>query len=204
MLYQYRREANDVTKSLDDLAVICAEQGISHFEASVAMLRGWADVTQGKCDKGIVQLQHGMAMHDRSPAGLRKAYYAALLVEGYLRRGDVDSGLSQIEASLARVKDVGDHHWRPELLRLRGDLLALVPDQKAAEKAFKEALACAREQRCRMLELRAAVSLSRLWAAEGESGRAHALLSPLYAEFTEGFDTYDLKDAKALRDQLSQ
>jgi predicted ATPase len=55
-----------------------------------------------------------------------------------------------------------------------------------------------------MLELRAAVSLSRLWAAEGESGRAHALLSPLYAEFTEGFDTYDLKDAKALRDQLSQ
>jgi class 3 adenylate cyclase/predicted ATPase len=204
MLHQYRREPDEMTKRLDELEAACREQEISHFDASVAMLRGWVDVKRGMVEQGLVEFRRGLAIHDRSPIGLRKAYYAALLVEGYLRKGDVDSGLSQIEASLARAKDIGDHHWRPELLRLRGELFCLVRNHKAAEKAFLEALACAREQNCRLLELRATMSLSRLWAVEGESDRAHGLLAPLYAEFTEGFDTADLKDAKSLLDQLSR
>jgi predicted ATPase len=136
--------------------------------------------------------------------GLRKAYYAALLVEAHLHRGDVESGLAQIEESLARVRDIGDHHWRPELLRLRGELLSLVPSnsREPAEKAFQEALACAREQKCRLLELRAALSLGRLWAISGEPQRAQGLLAPIYAEYTEGFDTADLKDAKAFLEEI--
>ena len=102
--------------------------------------------------------------------------------------------------------NIGDHHWRPELLRLRGELLSLVPsgDRELAEKAFQEALACAREQNCRLLELRAALSLGRLWATNGESERAHGLLAQVYAEFTEGFDTADLKDAKTFLDELGR
>ena len=102
--------------------------------------------------------------------------------------------------------NIGDHHWRPELLRLRGELLSLVPsgNREPAEKAFQEALACAREQKCRLLELRAAVSLGRLWAIRGEPQQAQELLAPIYAEYTEGFDTADLKDAKTFLEEIQQ
>jgi len=107
---------------------------------------------------------------------------------------------------MARVRNIGDHHWRPELLRLRGELLSLVPsnNRDLAERAFQEALACAREQKCRLLELRAAVSLGRLWAIRGELQQAQELLAPIYAEYTEGFDTADLKDAKTLLEEIQQ
>jgi predicted ATPase len=198
MLHQYRREPDAVAKRLDELAVVCAAHGIQHYEASAAMLRGWANMSRGQLEEGLADLRRGLAIHDRSPVGLRKAYYAAMLIEAHLRQGDVDSGLAQIEQSLARVQNIGDHHWRPELLRLRGELLALVPSSSGepAEKAFQEALACAREQKCRMLELRAALSLCRLWAIRGERQRAQGLIAPIYAEYTEGFDTADLQDAK--------
>ena len=111
MLHQYRREPNAVAKRLDELAVVCAEHGILHYEGSAAILRGWTDVTRGMVERGLAELRRGLAIHDRSPVGLRKAYYAALLVEAHLHRGDFESGLAQIEESLARVHE----HWRPPL-----------------------------------------------------------------------------------------
>jgi predicted ATPase len=206
MLHQYRREPDAVAKRLDELAVVCAEHGILHYEGSAAILRGWTDVTRGQLEQGLAELRRGFAIHDRSPVGLRKAYYAALLVEAYLRRGDVESGLAQIEESLARVRNIGDHHWRPELLRLRGELLSLVPsnNRELVETAYQEALACAREQKCRLLELRAALSLGRSWAIRGEPKRAQGLVAPIYAEFTEGFDTADLKDARTFLEEIQQ
>ena len=206
MLHQYRREPDAVAKRLDELAAVCADNGISHYEGSTAMLRGWVNMTRGRLEQGLADLRHGLAIHDRSPVGLRKAYYAAMLVEAHLRRGDVDSGLAQIEESLARVRNIGDHHWRSELLRLRGELLSLVPSDSGelAEKAFQEALACAREQKCRLLELRAAVSLGRLWAIRGEPQQAQGLVAPIYAEYTEGFDTADLKDARMFLEEVQQ
>lgn len=204
MLHQYRREPNAVAKRLDELAVVCTEHGILHYEGSAAMLRGWTDVMHGQLEQGLADLRRGLAIHDRSPIGLRKAYYAAMLVEAYLRRGDIESGLAQIEESLARVSNIGDHHWRPELFRLRGELLALVPsnDRAFVETAFQEALTCAREQKCRLLELRAAVSLVRYWAIRGGSQQAQDRLAAIYAEYTEGFETADLKDAQALLAQV--
>lgn len=206
MLHQYRRDPDAAAKRLDELAVVCAEHGITHYEASAAMLRGWTDVMRGRLEQGLTDLRRGLAIHDRSPVGLRKAFYAAMLVEAHIRQGDVDNGLAQIEESLARVRDIGDHHWRPELLRLRGELLSLVPsnDRGPAEKAFQEALTCAREQKCRLLELRAALSLGRLWAVRGEPQQAQGLVAPIYAEYTEGFDTADLKDARTFLEEIQQ
>ena len=206
MLHQYRRDPDAVAKRLDELAVVCAEHGIRHYEATAAMLRGWVDVTYGRIEQGLAELRRGLAIHDRSPIGLRKAYYGAMLVEVHLRRGDVDSGLAQIEESLARVHSIGDHHWRPELLRLRGELLFLDPSngREPAETAFQEALACAREQKCRLLELRAALSLGRLWAIRGEPQRAQELVAQIYTEFTEGFDTADLTDARTFLEEIQQ
>jgi class 3 adenylate cyclase/predicted ATPase len=204
MLHQYRREPDAVAKRLEELAVVCAEHGIRHYEATAAMLRGWVDVMRGRLEQGLAELRRGLAIHDRSPIGLRKAYYGAMLVEAHIRRGDVDSGLAQIEESLARVRNIGDHHWRPELLRLRGELLSLAASnsREPAEKAFQEALDCAREQKCRLLELRAAVSLGRSWALRGEPQEAQGLVAPIYAEFTEGLNTSDLKDARMFLAEL--
>ena len=104
MLHQYRREPNAVAKRLDELVVVCAEHGILHYEGSAAILRGWTDVTRGMVEQGLAELRRGLAIHERSPVGLRKAYYAALLVEAHLHRGDFESGLAQIDESLARVQ----------------------------------------------------------------------------------------------------
>jgi predicted ATPase len=92
-----------------------------------------------------------------------------------------------------------------ELNRLKGELLLSLasPDEDAAEAAFHRSIAVAREQSVRMWELRAATSLARLWRDQGEPGKARDLLAPVYGWFTEGFDTADLKDAKALLDELS-
>jgi predicted ATPase len=206
MLHQYRREPDAVAKRLDELVAVCAEHGIRHYEGSAAILRGWTDVTCGMVERGLEELRRGLAIHERSPVGLRKAYYASLLVEAHLHRGDVDSGLAQIEQSLARVRNIGDHHWRPELLRLRGELLSLAPsnNRELAEEAFQEALACAREQKCRLLELRAALSLGRLWAIRGEPQQAQQLVAPIYAAYTEGFDIADLKDARTFLEEIQQ
>src|SRR5262249_41637589 len=106
--------------------------------------------------------------------------------------------------ALAQAVVSGETSWSAEIHRLRGELTGRLPypDPAKAEESFRTALAIAREQGTRGYELRAATSLARLWLKQGRQGEARDLLAPLYAWFTEGFDTADLKDAKALLDEL--
>ena len=106
---------------------------------------------------------------------------------------------------MAKAAVSGEKGWSAEIHRLRGELTVRLrhPDPAKAEESFRTALAIAREQGTQGYELRAATSLARLWSKQGRQGEARDLLSPLYASFTEGFDTPDLKDAKALLDQLT-
>ena len=106
-----------------------------------------------------------------------------------------------MEEALAAGTESGNHYWTAELYRLRGALTGMEGD---AESSFVEAIAIARRQRAKSFELRAATSLSRLWARQGKTREAHALLAEAYAWFTEGFDTADLKDAKALLEELER
>ena len=111
-----------------------------------------------------------------------------------------------IDEALELVDRTGERWCLPELLRIKGELLRLAQDDNPTEKAeecFLEALAEARRQEALSWELRAATSLARLWRDEGKSAAAHALLSSVYDRFTEGFDTLDLRTARALIDELS-
>jgi predicted ATPase len=116
-----------------------------------------------------------------------------------------EEGLTVLDEALAVVAQTGERFWEVELHRLRGTvLLARSPEQQAeAEACFRQALAVSRRQEAKALELRAAVSLSRLWRQQGRQGETRALLAPIYGWFTEGFDTADLREAKVLLAELS-
>ena len=127
--------------------------------------------------------------------------YRAWLAETYGQIGRRREGLDVVEEALAAGTESGNHYWTADLHRLRG---ALTGTEKDAESSFVEAISVARRQRAKSFELRAATSLSRLWARQGKASEARALLAEVYVRFTEGFDTPDLKDARALLEELER
>jgi predicted ATPase len=121
-----------------------------------------------------------------------------------MRNGDVDEGLAALEEGLAMSRICGERFSLPEFYRVKGSLLlARSADKDAAEAAYGEAIEVARGQQARLLELRATTSLARLLGESGPRGSAREMLAPIYETFTEGFDTADLRDAKALLDELA-
>ena len=128
----------------------------------------------------------------------------ALFAEAYGGRGQAEDGLRLLEVAVAVMVKTGERSDAAELSRIKGALLLqqAVPDVGQAEACFQQALAVARRQQARSLELRAAVSLARLWQQQGRRAEAYALLAPVYGWFTEGFDTADLQEAKALLAEL--
>jgi predicted ATPase len=130
--------------------------------------------------------------------------FLALLAAAYGAVAQPEKGLEVLAEALSVVNNKGERYYEAEIHRLTGELLlAGCADQQAASEAsFHQALIVARAQQAKSWELRAAISLSRLWQQQGKRAEAHALLAPVYGWFTEGFDTADLKDAKALLDEL--
>jgi predicted ATPase len=124
------------------------------------------------------------------------------LAQVFGNNGQFDEALAVLDESLALSEETGEHFWEAEIVRLRGDLLVAQQRAPEAEPAYQQALALARRQQAKSLELRAALSLSRLWLVQGKRGAAHDLLAPLYARFSEGYDSADLLDAAALLDTL--
>jgi predicted ATPase len=127
------------------------------------------------------------------------------LASACARRGDVGDGLVAVEEGLALVHKGGDQFSLPEIHRVKATLVLArsAADKDVAEAAYREAIEVARGQQARLLELRAATSLARLWGENGRRGAARELLAPVYHAFIEGLDTPDLRDAKALLDELA-
>jgi predicted ATPase len=127
-----------------------------------------------------------------------------MLAEALAGAGSPGEGLDALAETAALAEKCDERYFEAEIHRLRGEFLLAQSAEKgpAAEATFRQALDVARRQEARSLELRAAMSLARLWAEQGRRRKAHDLLAPVYAWFTEGFDTADLKDAKALLDEL--
>ena len=128
----------------------------------------------------------------------------SMLAEVHSSLGQPEAGLTALSKALALVEKTGERYYEAELHRLKGELL-LHADSKVSHAAtcFQQALAIARRQQAKSLELRAAMSLSRLWHQHGKRDEAHDLLAPIYGWFTEGFDTADLQEAKALLHAVS-
>jgi predicted ATPase len=131
--------------------------------------------------------------------------YLALLAEAYGKVGQAEAGLTTVAEALAILDKSDERMWEAELHRLKGELLLqqMASHAPQAEACFRQALAVARRQQAKSWELRAAMSLSRLWQRQGKRGEARELLAPIYDWFTEGFDTADLQEAKALLDALA-
>ena len=152
----------------------------------------------------MAQMRQGLAARRATGAGITLAEYPARLGEAYGRIGQAEEGLRLLAEALA-VVDKGDRWYEAELNRIKGELLLqqAVPDAPQAEACFQQALVVARRQQARSWELRAAMSLSRLWQQQGKRAEAPELLAPIYGWFTEGFDTPDLQEARALLDALA-
>ena len=163
------------------------------------ILQGWALAMQGDVAAGVVHLRQGVESPDVGPAHLRP-HWLTLLAEAYGRAGQPEAGL-QVLAEAVTLMTTSAMWWsEAEMSRLQGALrLQLArPDVSQAATCFQQALAVARRQQAKSFELRAALSLARLWQQQGKRAEAHALLAPIYGWFTEGFDTADLQEAKAL------
>jgi class 3 adenylate cyclase/predicted ATPase len=201
-LHESRREEHRAYEQAEAALVLSHEQGFAFRLAEATMLRGWALVEQGQGDAGIAQIRQGIAA--QRATGGRNTGPLALLAKACWNLGQSEEGLRVVAEALAIANSNGEGRWMAELYRLQGELLLTLASEHhaEAETCFHQALGVARRQQAKSWELRAAMSLSRLWQRHGKRSEAYELLAPIYGWFTEGFDTADLKDAKALLNEL--
>jgi predicted ATPase len=166
---------------------------------------GWARAAQGDLEAGTAAVEQSLAALRAVGFNVRRSYYLALLAEICRWSGRLEAGQNAIADAFAFAHESGERWWEAELHRLKGELLLArsTENRAEAEACFHLALEVAQGQSAKAFELRAAASLARQWADHGRRREAHDLLAPVYRWFTEGFDTADLKDAKALLDQLA-
>ena len=192
--------------STADLLALAREQLFPYWLAVGRITRGWALAHQGQGGEGIEEIRQGLAAYHATGAELGRPWFLALLAEAYGKAGRAEEGLHVIAEGLAAAAHTGEGFFEAEQYRLQGELLLAHSGEKhpMAESCFHHALDSARRQQAKWLELRAAVSLSRLWQHQGKRVEARALLAPIYGWFTEGFDTADLQEAKALLAALEE
>jgi TOMM system kinase/cyclase fusion protein len=204
MFHTFRREAHAAQELAEAGMAFSTEHGFTQYLALGMNMRGWAFAVQGQGEEGIAQLHQGLAAYRAAGAELGRPHRLALLAEAYGEVGQKEAGLTVLAEALAVVDKTGELFWEAELYRLKGELLLRQANPTAeVEACFRQALDIARQQQAKSLELRAAISLSRLWQQQGKRAEAHDLLAPIYGWFTEGFDTPDLQEAKALLDTLA-
>jgi predicted ATPase len=208
LVHWLRREAPRSRELAETLIALAAEQGMAHYRAAAVLWRGWALHEQGLRAEGVAQLRQGAAALQATGVLVYRTVTPAMLAEVLAHQGQVEEGLAALGEALAIVEGGGEPYWEAELHRLQGELLLPRAEVETlaraeAEACFRQALAVARRQSARALELRAAMSLTRLYQKQGRQGEARPMLAECYGWFTEGFDTPDLREAKALLDRLS-
>lgn len=166
---------------------------------------GWTLASQGQSEAGITQIRQGLAAYQATGAEFGRPFYLARLAEAYGVWGQPGEGLRVLPEAVTVAHNIEERWFEAERHRLKGELLlALSADQQAeAEVCFQQALAVARHQQARSWELRAAISLGRLWQCQGRRAEAHQLLAEIYGWFTEGFDIADLQEARVLLAELA-
>lgn len=173
--------------------------GLSLWKGLATAFHGWALAERGEPDQGLAQLREGTAAWRATGNRHFTTFLLALQAEAALKAHELEAGRAALADGLAIASGGGDTYWLAELLRLRGELSwAAGEDGGTVEACFCEAQATARRQEAKMLELRAAVSLARLWRTQGRTQAAGETLAEIYGWFTEGFETPDLWAASAL------
>jgi TOMM system kinase/cyclase fusion protein len=201
----YRREGHATQELAEAGMALAREHGFPQFVALGMIMRGWALAMQGQGEEGVAQLHQGLAAFRAAGAEISRSRDLGLLAEASGEVGQTEAGLSVLAEAFAVVDSTGERYWEAELYRLKGELLlARSGEQHAeAETCFQQALDVSHRQEAKSLELRAATSLARLWQRQGKRADARELLAPVYHWFTEGFDTADLQEARALLGELA-
>jgi len=204
ILRQFRREAHVTQKTAERVITLSAEHGFTYILAGAISLRGWAMTEQRHYEEGIAQLRDGIVATRTTGMEVMRPYHLCLLAEACKETGRLDDGLSALKEALAAADELENRSCEAEIHRLKGELLLRQNDSNGAkaQRCFERAIEIARDQSAKSLELRATMSLARLLAKRGRRDEARPMLAEIFNWFTEGFDTADLKDAKALLDEL--
>ena len=200
MLHRFRREGDAAQERAVAAITLSTEQGFAVYLAWGTIVQGWSLAEQGQGAEGTAQIRQGLATSQAMGLQAVLPYHLALLAEAYGKSGQGAEGLRVLAEALLMVNNTGERNYEAELYRLKGELLLQqgMEGDEEAETCFRQALAIARRQQAKSLELRAAMSLGRLWQRQGKCEAARELLAPIYGWFTEGFDTADLQEAKEL------
>ena len=206
VLRQLRRDARAAQENAEGAIALSVEHELSDYLAFATSLRGWAMAEQGCHEEGIAQLQEGLGASRATGTEVTRAHFLCLLAEACMETGRLDDGLSALTEALAIADEHEIRFYEAETHRLKGELLLRQDDSNPAEaqSCYERAIEIARQQSGKSLKLRATMSLARLLAKQGRRDEARTILADVYGWFTEGFDTADLKDAKALLDELGK
>jgi predicted ATPase len=191
------------SETLRQVIAVAIDLGFPHWRAQGTICRGWAKLKNGDVTEGISLLRSGLAAYRATGAEQRMSEYTSLLASACEIVGQVEEALTLLDEGLEIVQRTGERWFAAELHRHKGQLLLRQGHSEAAEELYCKALGIAREQEAKLWELRAAASLARFRRDQGRHAEAHDLIAPIFGWFTEGFDTPDLKEAKALLDELA-
>jgi predicted ATPase len=223
--HQLRQEEQTTQKQAEATISLSTDRGFVFLLTIGTILRGWALAGQGQAREGITQTSQGLITLNAMGAELyTRVNFLALLAEARGRTGQAEEGLSTLSEALTVMDKTGERFYEAELYRLKGELTlqqqskvqsakSKVPSpqppppntqaEAEAETCFLKAIEVARKQQAKSLELRAVMSLSRLWQQQGKTAEARQKLAEIYNWFTEGFDTKDLQEAKMLLEELA-
>jgi DNA-binding winged helix-turn-helix (wHTH) protein/tetratricopeptide (TPR) repeat protein len=199
MLAQFRRDVPEVDRLTSAVIALATEHGFPYYRAWAEVLRAWSLAEQGAGGEVLDDMRRSIETLGTT-AGLRLPYYSALLAEACGRFGRVDEGLDVLSSAFRAGSKSSERWWDPELYRIKGELLLKdgAANHREAERCFRTAIDLGRAQGARVLELRATVSLARLWQSQRQSRESRRVLTRIYGDFTEGFGDADLADARAL------
>jgi adenylate cyclase len=209
LLYLLRGDARTGQAHAEATITLASRHGLNALAALGTLLQGWALATQGQHSAGLAQMQQALAAQQASGQEAGRLLYMAVLAEQYGQMGQVEAGLHVLTAALASLNPQEPRLWEPELYRVRGTLLLQAGGaprravDTEAEMCFQQALALAQRQGAKSFALRAVMALSRLRQCQGKRQVARQLLAEAYGGFSEGFDTTDLQEAKALLEALA-
>lgn len=209
-LHQYRQEADAAYENATNGANLASAQGLPLYRAWAVIAQGWALTQQGQAAEGIALMQQGLGSATATGADIYRPYFFALLAEAMSPTGDWEGGLRLLDEAVQSAERTGERFYEAELYRLKGDLRlkadGAAPTAEAqthAEVFFHHAIRIAQSQEAKSLELRAVMSLARLWQSQGKKAQAHQALADIYSWFTEGFGTKDLQAAQMLLTELA-
>ncbi len=204
MLHQFRGEVQSVKQRAEEMIAISRQQKFPLWMGFGKILQGWALAEQGDGDQGVAQIRHSMSTAHGTGIQMFRPFCLGLLAQAYSQAGNFEAAIAASDEALGVVEQNGERWYQAELHRLQGEWLLRRGDADArAEECFSRALDVAGRQQARSLELRAAMSLGRLWLKQQKSQEASRLLKDLYGWFSEGLETTDLQAAKGLLDFLA-